>query len=203
MRNRIASDLHDEVGSSLSAITIGSQLAKQLGNCEDQRMQVLLSRIGSTSSESLRSMSDIVWAIDPKNDQGEALVKRMRRIANELLESKGVEVSFIVTGGVEELKLPMNARKDLLLIYKEAVHNASKYAEARNVSIHLSRAHGTLSLSVKDDGKGFDHALHPDGHGLGSMQRRGTTLGSMVLIESMMGEGTRISIQVHLTRIRD
>ncbi|MCI1751338.1 MAG: histidine kinase [Flavobacteriales bacterium] len=203
VRNRIASDLHDEVGSSLSAITIGSQLAKQLGNCEDQRMQVLLSRIGSTSSESLRSMSDIVWAIDPKNDQGEALVKRMRRIANELLESKGVEVSFIVTGGVEELKLPMNARKELLLIYKEAVHNASKYAEARNVSIHLSRAHGTLSLSVKDDGKGFDHALHPDGHGLGSMQRRGTTLGSMVLIESMMGEGTRISIQVDLTRIRD
>ncbi|MGV9011739.1 MAG: two-component regulator propeller domain-containing protein [Flavobacteriales bacterium] len=203
VRNRIASDLHDEVGSSLSAITIGSQLAKQLGNGEDQRMQALLSRIGETSSESLRSISDIVWAIDPKNDQGEALVKRMRRIANELLESKGVEVSFRVIGGVEELKLPMNARKELLLIYKEAVHNASKYAEAQSVVVDLSYANSRLSLMVKDDGKGFDVALHPDGHGLGSMQRRATTLGTVLNLRSTPGSGTEVSVQLDLARLRD
>lgn len=203
VRNRIASDLHDEVGSSLSAITIGSQLAKQLGNGEDQRMQALLSRIGETSSKSLRSMSDIVWAIDPKNDQGEALVKRMRRIANELLESKGVEVSFRVIGGVEELKLPMNARKELLLIYKEAVHNASKYAEAQSVVIDLSYAHSRLSLMVKDDGMGFDVALHPDGHGLGSMQRRATTLGTVLHLLSAPGSGTEVAVQLDLARLRD
>ncbi|MBL0127060.1 MAG: ATP-binding protein [Flavobacteriales bacterium] len=203
VRNRIASDLHDEVGSSLSSITIGSQLAAKLSSAENEQVKHLMARIGETSSESLRSMSDIVWAIDPKNDQGNALVKRMRRIANELLESKGVEVSFSVTGGVEELKLPMNARKDLLLIYKEAVHNASKYAEARSVMIDLSRANGWLTMRVKDDGKGFDPALHPDGHGLGSMQRRGAALGTRVIIESAAGEGTLVSIRVDLTRIRD
>jgi len=203
VRNRIASDLHDEVGSSLSSITIGSQLASKLSTNESEQVKHLMARIGETSSESLRSMSDIVWAIDPKNDQGDALIKRMRRIAQELLASKGIEVPFSISGGVEELKLPMNARKDLLLIYKEAVHNASKYADPRTVAIDLTRVNGSLMLSVKDDGKGFDPTLHPDGHGLGSMQRRGAALGTRVIIQSVAGEGTTVSIRVDLTRIRD
>ena len=114
VRNRIASDLHDEVGSSLSSITIGSRLAADLSQGENEQVRSILARIGETSSESLRSISDIVWAIDPKNDQGEALVKRMRRIAYELLEQKGIAVSFDVSGGVEDLRLPMNARKEIL-----------------------------------------------------------------------------------------
>jgi len=203
VRNRIASDLHDEVGSSLSSITIGSKLAAQLSTSDNAQVQAILARIGETSSESLRSIRDIVWAIDPKNDQGEALVKRMKRIAHELLEHKGVEVSFTVSVGVDELKLPMNMRKDLLLIFKEAVHNASKYAEARHVAIHLSRTEGSLSLLVEDDGKGFDPALHPDGHGLGSMRRRADSLGTSLELESRTGKGTRIGVRVDLTRIRD
>jgi signal transduction histidine kinase/ligand-binding sensor domain-containing protein len=203
VRNRIASDLHDEVGSSLSSITIGSQLARQLSSAENEQVKALLARIGETSSESLRSISDIVWAIDPKNDEGEALVKRMRRIAQELLERKGTEVRFTVSGGVEELKLPMNARKELLLIFKEAAHNASKYAGARTVRIDLERANGTLTLRVADDGKGFDPALHPDGHGLGSMRRRAEALGSALELRSAPGQGTQMAIAVELTGIRD
>ena len=203
VRNRIASDLHDEVGSSLSSITIGSQLASQLSGDENEQVKKLMDRIGETSSESLRSMSDIVWAIDPKNDEGDALVKRMRRIAQELLESKGIDVSFSVSGGVEELKLPMNGRKELVLIYKEAVHNASKYSGAELVQVSLHRRNGMLALSVKDDGKGFDLSLHPDGHGLGSMQRRAKALGGELELKSAPGFGTFVSIEVDLTRIRD
>ena len=203
VRNRIASDLHDEVGSSLSAISIGSQLAAQLGGGSNAQVSGILARIGETSSESLRSISDIVWAIDPKNDEGEALLKRMRRIAQELLESKGIAVRFNLTGRVEELKLPMNARKELLLIYKEAVHNASKHAEALHVTINLSRMDHKLTLSVMDDGKGFDPALHPDGHGLGSMQRRALTVGGILVLDSAPGNGTSVGIEVDLTRISD
>ena len=203
VRNRIASDLHDEVGSSLSSITIGSQLATQLSSSENEQVKNLMARIGETSSESLRSMSDIVWAIDPKNDEGMALVKRMRRIAMELLESKGIEVSFSVSGGVEDLKLPMNARKEIVLIYKEAVHNVSKYSGASIVQVSLHRRNGTLAMSVKDDGKGFDVSLHPDGHGLGSMHRRATSLGSSLILMSAPGLGTLVGVEVDLTRIRD
>lgn len=203
VRNRIASDLHDEVGSSLSSITIGSQLASQLSSAENEQVKQLMDRIGETSSESLRSMSDIVWAIDPKNDQGEALVKRMRRIAQELLESKGIDVSFSVSGEVEDLKLPMNARKEIVLIYKEAVHNVSKYSEASIVQVSLHRRNATLAMSVKDDGKGFNVALHPDGHGLGSMHRRAISLGSSLTLVSAPGLGTLVGVEVDLTRIRD
>ncbi len=203
VRNRIASDLHDEVGSSLSSITIGSQLATQLSSNENEQVKQLMARIGETSSESLRSISDIVWAIDPKNDEGEALVKRMRRIANELLESKGIDVSFSVSGGVEELKLPMNARKEIVLIYKEAVHNVSKYSGASTVQVSLHRRNGSLAMSVKDDGRGFDVALHSDGHGLGSMKRRAEQLRAELTLNSAPGLGTIVGVEVDLTRIRD
>ncbi len=203
VRNRIASDLHDEVGSSLSSITIGAQLAARLSPDASEQVKGLLARMGETSSQSLRSISDIVWAIDPKNDEGEALVKRMRRIAQELLESKGVDVSFDVGPGVEELKLPMNARKEIVLIFKEAVHNASKYSGAQLVQVLLHRRNATLSLSVKDDGKGFDPALHPDGHGLGGMRRRAGTIGAELTLNSAPGMGTLVAVEVDLTRIRD
>ena len=128
---------------------------------------------------------------------------RMRRIAQELLESKGIEVSFSVSGGVEELKLPMNARKEIVLIYKEAVHNVSKYSGATLVQVSLHRRNGRLAVSVKDDGKGFDVALHPDGHGLGSMQRRAEAVGSRLELRSAPGMGTLVGVEVDLTRIRD
>lgn len=203
VRNRIASDLHDEVGSSLSSITIGAQLAARLSPEASEQVRGLLARMGETSSQSLRSISDIVWAIDPKNDEGEALVKRMRRIAQELLESKGIDVSFDVGPGVEELKLPMNARKEIVLIFKEAVHNASKYSGAQLVQVLLHRRNAALSLSVKDDGKGFDPALHPDGHGLGGMRRRAGTIGAELTLNSAPGMGTLVAVEVDLTRIRD
>lgn len=203
VRNRIASDLHDEVGSSLSSITIGAQLAASLSPEASEQVKMLLSRMGETSSASLRSISDIVWAIDPKNDEGEALVKRMRRIAQELLESNDVDVSFDIGPGVEELKLPMNARKEIVLIYKEAVHNASKYSGASFVLVSLHRRNGSLAVSVKDDGKGFDVALHPDGHGLGSMRRRADAIGAELTLTSAPGMGTLVGVEVDLTRIRD
>lgn len=202
VRNRIASDLHDEVGSSLSSITLGSQLARKLEGGENEQVSELLSRISDTSSASLRSISDIVWAIDPRNDEGEALVKRMRRITRELLESKEIDVSFDIGRGVDDLKLPMNARKEVVLIFKEAVHNASKYSMAATVQVCIHRRKGTLTVSIKDDGRGFDPALHPDGHGLGSMRRRAESIGAELTLASAPGMGTLVGVEVNLARAR-
>ena len=105
--------------------------------------------------------------------------------------------------GVEELRLPMNARKELVLLYKEAVHTASKYSGATTVHVSLQRRNGSLNLSVKDDGRGFDPRLHPDGHGLGSMQRRAAALGAVYDLKSAPGLGTWVGVEVDLTRIRD
>lgn len=203
VRIRIASDLHDEVGSSLSAIHIGSQLAASLSNQEEGQVKEILARLGQTSTASLRSIRDIVWAIDPGHDEGEALVDRMRRITRELLGDKGVDVSFVVTGGVEQLKLPMGARKELLLLFKEALHNCSNYAEADTVQVSLHRQGRRLRLSIKDDGAGFDPRLHPDGQGLASMARRAKALGTELQLSTAPGMGTLVAVELDLTDIRD
>ena len=203
VRDRIASDLHDEVGSSLSSITIGSQLAMRLGHDQNEQVRDLLTRIGKTSSESLRSMSDIVWAIDPKNDEGEALVGRMRRFANDLLDSKGIETVFIIGPGIDELKLSMHVRKELLLLYKEAIHNASKYSGSDRVCVSLCSENGRLILTVRDNGSGFDVALHQDGHGLASMRRRAADLGSDLMLTSAPGEGTEVGVSIEIAKIRE
>lgn len=203
VRNRIASDLHDEVGSSLSAITIGSQLAARLGEGQHDRLMDLLARISDTSSASLNRMRAIVWAIDPKNDEGEALVGRMRRVAQELLADKGITASFRTTGGIEDMKLPMDVRKELLLLFKEAVNNCSKHAAATHVQIGLHRTGNRIRLEVVDDGKGFDPALHPDGQGLGSMAQRAQALGTELQLRSAPGKGTVVCVELRLTRIRD
>lgn len=202
VRNRIASDLHDEVGSSLSSITLGSQLARKLDGGENAQVAELLARIGDTSSASLRSISDIVWAIDPRNDEGEALVERMRRITRDLLESKGVDVGYDIGPRVDDLKLPMNTRKEIVLIFKEAVHNTSKYSRASTVQVCMHRRKGKLAISVKDDGMGFDPALHPDGHGLGSMKQRAAAIGAELTLASAPGLGTLVGLEVQLHKVR-
>lgn len=203
VRNRIAGDLHDEVGSSLSAITMGAQLAAKLNGDATPQVQEILARIGETSSASLRSMSDIVWAIGPGHDEGEALVARMKRIAGELLGGKGVHVSFSLSGDVEGMKLPMGVRKDLVLIFKEAVHNCSKHAEAQNLQVSLDRQGSRLRLRIQDDGRGFHPLLHPDGHGLGSMARRAAALGARLQLISAPGNGTLIDLVTDIAKIRD
>ncbi len=203
VRNSIASDLHDEVGSSLSAITIGSQLAASLSGPESGQARDIMTRLGETSSESLRSIRDIVWAIDPQHDEGEALVARMQRITRELLGDKGVDVSFVVTGGVERLKLPMAARKEILLLFKEAVHNCSKYAAAGTVQVSLHRKGMRLRISIKDDGIGFDPSIHPDGHGLAGMARRAKALHTELVLKSAPGMGTLVGLELNLTGLRD
>lgn len=198
VRNRIADDLHDEVGSSLSSITLGSQLARQLSDGRNEQITEILTRIGEASSTSMRNISDIVWAIDPKNDQGRFLVKRMQRTADELLSSKGVEVEYRTGRDLEELKLSMALRKELLLIFKEAAHNASKHSGATHVRISLESAGNRLTMGLSDNGRGFDTRLYRDGHGLGSMRRRSDALGARFTLRSSPGQGTSILVDVPL-----
>jgi len=203
VRNRIASDLHDEVGSSLSSIRIGSELVARLSQSKDPKVMELLDRIGKTSNESLKNMSDIVWAIDPKNDAGDALIERMRKNAHELLDDKGIHVKFKADSKLNEVMMPMQTRKDLLLFYKEAIHNVSKYASAEHVNIEISLVSNTLNLTISDDGRGFDTSVQSAGHGMSSMALRAKNLHGQHSINSTLDKGTDIQLQFKLTNTRD
>lgn len=203
VRQRIAADLHDDIGSALSSISISSQLAKKLSSNNDEKVDGILNRINATSRETLDRMSDIVWAINPGNDSGRNIVAKMQRVATDLLESKGIRVSFTCDDDFEKMKLGMVGRKNLYLIFKEAVNNASRHSGCSNVTIRLGFENASVVLRIEDDGKGFVLTKSSLGNGIDSIRQRAAQLGGVVMIDSSEGEGTRIAVKVDVTKIRD
>jgi len=188
LRNRIASDLHDDIGSTLTSISIFSELAK----AESKEVLPLLENIGESSRKMLESMADIVWTINPENDNFEKIIWRMRSFAYELLRAKNIEFEFTADESVAQLKLPMEVRKNLYLIFKEAINNMAKYSGADSAFLSINGTKNHLSMLIRDNGKGFDVNQASEGNGLKNMKKRAEEIGAQLLIESGTGLGTTI-----------
>jgi len=195
LRTRIASDLHDDVGSSLTQISILSEIVRTRLADPGARIADPLSRIGTLSRESVDSMSDIVWAIDPVRDTPVHLLQRMRRVAYELLGSGGVQLHFTSSGDAS-LRLTADVRRDVFLIFKEVLNNVVRHAGAAVVCIELTIAARQLHVAVTDDGCGFDTEKATEGQGLRSLQRRASSLGGVLRVTSSPGTGTRVTLSV-------
>jgi signal transduction histidine kinase/streptogramin lyase len=196
VRTRIASDLHDDIGSSLSQIAILSEVARTSAG-DDARVAAPLGRIATLSRESVDAMGDIVWAIDPHRDTPTHLAQRMRRLASDVLSACGIEVQFEMSDASQP-RLGADVRREVFLIFKEALHNITRHARAARVEIVLSIARRRLDLVVQDDGCGFDAARAPDGHGLRNMARRAEGLGGTLAVTSSDGAGARLVLTVPL-----
>lgn len=191
LRNRIAADLHDEVGSSLSSIHMLSQMASQKTN--EAGHQDILSRMSANAKETMDKMGDIVWMIKPGETEAGSLVQRMERFAYEVGTSKNMEIA-VQLEELENVKLSMEQRKNIYLIFKEAVNNAAKYSGTRKIDIHSSLHNKELQLIIKDEGSGFDHHRTKKGNGLGNMMNRAEELGGRLEIGSVPEEGTTITL---------
>lgn len=196
MRTRIATDLHDDIGANLTKIAILSEVAQQNARSEGGESDGLLSSIASISRESVSSMSDIVWAINPARDSLRDLVRRMRRHAEELFTGSEVELEFSAPADDSNLKLGVNVRRDLFLVFKEAVNNAARHAGATKVEVELNSDQAGLSLRVTDNGKGFSPAPEGEGNGLMNMQRRAENLGGKFALTASKGGGTTVLLTV-------
>ena len=194
IRNKIASDLHDEIGSNLSSISIFSDVAKE--QTEGQLVAPLLDKISNYTRQSMEAMSDIVWMINARNDLFENIIIRMRELAVELIEAKKCSLYLDIDEHLNTLKLGMNERKNFWLIYKEALNNIVKYAEAKNVWIKLSSSHKSILLTIKDDGKGFDATILKSGNGLHNMRQRSDAIKATLSISSSIGGGTTIELLI-------
>lgn len=192
LRNKIASDLHDDVGSTLSSIAIFSDIARQ----QSKEVIPMLDTIGESSRNMLDAMADIVWTIHPDNDQFEKIILRMRNFAYQLLGAKKIDFVFTVDEGMDQLKLPMEVRKNLYLIFKEATNNMVKYAQADNAQITIKEDHKSLVMTVRDNGKGFDVQQQTEGNGIKNMRKRAEEIGGQLWIESRKDEGTTIRLKV-------
>jgi len=192
LRNKIASDLHDDVGSTLSSISIFSQMAQQ----QARETIPLLETIGESSRKMLDAMADIVWTIKPENDQFEKIIMRMRSFAYELLGAKKIDFEFVADEEVAKINLPMEVRKNLYLIFKEATNNIVKYAQADNAKFAINTERNNLTMMIKDNGKGFDVNKSTEGNGLKNMRKRAAEIGAKLLIDSLPGSGTTIQLSV-------
>ncbi len=196
LRNRVARDLHDDVGSTLSTISILSTIAK--GKLEDNPVQAeqYISKITDNSQQMMDAMDDIVWSIKPMNDSMQKIVARMREFASGALEPKNIDIDFYVDDRVPDLKLDMEARRDLFLIFKEAINNTAKYSHATNVTIHISYIKQRLLLRIKDNGEGFDINQADSGNGLSNMKKRAAMLKGRIRWYSEPGRGTNVLLNI-------
>lgn len=191
LRNQIAADLHDEVGSSLSSINMLSLMAAKQGN-ETTRNNIL-TKMSNNARETVDKMGDIVWMIKPdKNDEG-TLKLRIERFAYEICSSKNIEV-FLQADDLDKLKLTMEQRNNIYLIFKEALNNAVKYSGTQKIEITANLQNKKLVLQVIDFGTGFNDSTVLKGNGLNNMQHRAKNLGAFLEISSEQKEGTMVSL---------
>ncbi len=205
VRTRIATDLHDDIGSSLTQIAVLSEVARgQASASDDSSTQIPLERIKIVSKDLVAAMSDVVWAINPNKDFLHDLVQRMRRFASDLLTGKGIKFEFHTPEDENNLSLGANIRREVLAIFKEAVNNLVKYSECSRAVIDFRIENNLLVLKINDDGKGFDaeHILSSDfspeqgGNGLVNIRRRVKDLGGTCEIVSEIGTGTTITLMI-------
>lgn len=199
VRNNIARDLHDEIGSTLTGIRILSEVAGKNLEKDKQKASDMIAKITEQSAMMQQGMNDIVWAIKPGNDKPEEMLVRMREYAAQSAEPRDIKVVFKADDRVMSESFTMQQRRDLFLIYKEAMNNAVKYAEAKNILVEMKKEGNDLALRVKDDGKGFVINEKTSSNGLKNIRSRAEGLGGKALISSVLGEGTEITVHVPAT----
>lgn len=206
VRDRIARDLHDDMGSYLSSISILSQTAHRSALRDPVKTQDTLDRIGQTARQVMESMGDIVWSINPSHDSMEQVVARMTDVAGGLFSDtdpseQAVTLHIDVAPEVRQLSLSAECRRDFFLIYKEAVTNVARYAQASRVRIALQRVAGLLELTVQDNGRGFcvdrpERQNPAGGNGLRNMHTRAALLNGTLTVESALGIGTTLVLRM-------
>ncbi len=206
IRNRIAQDLHDNVGSTLSSISVYSQVAKIYQQKERENdLRSTLEKISSTSTEMISELNDTVWVINPRNDNMDVILQRMESFAKPLSAAQGIAFHFQYDASLPFQHLEMEKRKSFYAIYKEAVNNAIKYAECKNLRVAIQKKSHKVFMTITDDGKGFDLSktsegykssdVFGDGNGLKNMQQRAAAMGGHLRMKSEPGKGTTVELQ--------
>lgn len=201
-RLRIARDLHDEIGSSLSSIALSGELL-QGKTVLDEKSKDLILRMGRTARQLTESVNELVWTFNPGNDRLDNLLLRMRDAAAEMLALKEITVAFDFPHERLPQAIAMDFRRNLFLIYKELLHNIVKHSQATRVEISLAKQDGVLTLKVTDNGIGFNPAsTNGRGNGLTNMKDRAAKLGGRLQLQSLPQGGTEAVLAVKIAKGR-
>ena len=198
-RQRIADDLHDDIGSRMSAVALRLDLVGRAPGVDEEQRQ-RLDELARTARGVVDELRDTVWMVDAGHDDLAALVSRMEQFAAEML--RGRRHTFDRPDALPALPLSMDVRRHLYLLYKEALHNAVRHGDPECVAVEVSFTSGLLTLTVADDGRGFDPAASPEGRrtgrGLQTLRTRADALGGSLTIDSQPGAGTTVQLRTRL-----
>ncbi len=197
IRENISSDLHDEIGSTLSSIAILSEALQRKTATGDNHQSIGV--ITERTRQVMDTMSDIVWSINPLNDEMDVVLLKMREFAVETFEAKEILLHFHTDEVLPTLRLAIEQRKDFYLFFKEAINNAAKYAQASEVWVSITKPGQEIQMNIQDNGQGFDTGLFRRGNGLQNMQERAHRLNGNWTLESKPGHGTRIYLSFSVT----
>jgi signal transduction histidine kinase len=195
-RLRISKDMHDEVGSSLTKIAVLGELVQREINNKD-KIEPSIKKITSISREVIDNISEIIWAINPKNDKLENLASYLHEYVSDFLEGTGISASFESIENFPSIELSAELRRNIFLVMKEIVNNAVKHSHASNFNLKLDFCEGKFLLSLSDNGTGFSSEQKSKfGNGLTNMKKRIEDIGGIISIESSASTGTMIQIEV-------
>lgn len=195
VRDKISRDLHDEVGATLSGIALYSNLARrQLSLKKENETGNSLHVIEQSASEMVNKLNDIVWAVNPKYDSVESMVSRLQEYALQMSTVKNISCGFQISKEVFHLRMPMNYRKNIYLVCKEAINNAIKYSGATELHVQMNIKKEELHVKIRDNGVGFKETVMQKGNGLGNMKQRSAEINGQIYIEAPEGSG----IEIHL-----
>jgi hypothetical protein len=195
LRQKISQDLHDEVGATLSGVTLMSELVMdkiKSGHAEDTYIYV--ERIAGESKEMAGKMNDIVWAINPRNDSLDKVISKVQAYAFPVCASRSIRFHAPVAGKIPAINVSMLQRNSIYLICKEAINNAVKHSGASNIWFNIEKQQGQSCIIIKDDGKGFDMETVKKGEGLQNMKTRALEIKGRLHITSGNKSGTSVKL---------
>jgi len=199
-RARIARDIHDDLGASLTQVALlGDMAGKAMGSPDELRAQTR--QISEAAHEMAQSLEAIVWAVRPENDTLRSLIEYMNRRTDELFEKMPRQYQFVAPAQLPESSVHAEVRHNVFLAYKEALTNALKYAQATAVRIEITCDHSTCRITVADNGKGFETSgVRSGGTGLKNMQLRLEEIGGRADVQTQVGQGTTVRLEFPLER---
>lgn len=204
-RARIAQDLHDELGSSLTRLALLSDSLKEHKN-DPEQIESRAAKITQASTETVRALEEIVWALRPGSDTLQSLVEYIAHIAQEMFEGNPCRCRLDLPDDLPHVALPPDMRHNIFLIVKEALTNALKHANATEVQVRTNVIQSALEIVVVDDGRGFDvpdQTTPAIRNGLGNMQRRAEAMGGSLKVTSSRSRGTTVSLRVKISERRN
>lgn len=200
LRNKISGELHDDIGSTLSGVTMYSYMIYDLlksGQYEKAKQSVNI--IQRSADEMAHNLNDLVWTINPTQDSVRKLIEKLEDYSRDMAAIKNIDVKISLPEKYEDINLPVESRRNIFLFCKEAINNSIKYSNATLLELTVKELDGKLEFSVRDNGKGFDAEMVRRGNGLENMQKRADEIGAKLIIQSKENEGASVTLQCKIT----